>query len=114
MGDVLEFPTPKAQGMAFLESQLRDILSRKGADEQLIAFAVEQLVRVYGRINESEQYSFSVHLPDGLSQAETTGLQEEINAGLETVRRNNHALMLELVAQLVLAEVKLFQHERSP
>ena len=82
MGDVLEFPTPKAQGMAFLESQLRDILSRKGADEQLIAFAVEQLVRVYGRINESEQYSFSVHLPDGLSQAETNGLQEEIKAGL--------------------------------
>jgi hypothetical protein len=114
MGDVLEFPTPKAQGMAFLESQLRDILSRKGADEQLIAFAVEQLVRVYGRINESEQYSFSVHLPDGLSEAEKDTLHDEINAGLETVRSNNHALLLELVAQLVLAEVKLFQHERSP
>ncbi len=114
MGDVLEFPTPKAQGMAFLESQLRDILDRKGADEQLIAFAVEQLVRVYGRINDSEQYSFSVHLPDGLSDAARDTLHREINAGLETVRRNNHALMLELVAQLVLAEVKLFQHERSP
>ena len=114
MGDVLEFPTPKAQGMAFLQSQLRDILTRKGADEQLIAFAVEQLVRVYGRINESEQYSFSVHLPDGLSTKEKDALHQDINAGLETVRRNNHALLLELVAQLVLAEVKLFQHERTP
>lgn len=112
MGDVLEFPTPKAQGMAFLENQLSDILSRKGADEQLIAYATEQLVKVYGRINESEQYSFSVHLPDGLTEADKNALHDEINTGLENVRRNNHALLLELVAQLVLAEVKLFQHER--
>ena len=114
MGDILEFPAARAQGMAFLESQLRDILGRKGADEQLIAFAVEQLVKVYGRINESEQYSFSVHLPDGLSDTERDTLHAEINTGLETVRSNNHALLLELVAQLVIAEVKLFQHERSP
>lgn len=113
MGDILEFPAAKAQGMAFLESQLRDILDSKGADEQLIAFAVEQLVKVYGRINESEQYSFSVQLPEGLSSREKTTLEGEINAGLEGVRRNNHALMLELVAQLVLAEVKLFQHQRD-
>lgn len=113
MGDVLEFPTSRAQGMAFLESQLREILTHKGADEQLIAFAVEQLVRVYERINESEQYSFSVHLPEGLAQTEKDTLHGEINAGLETVRRNNHALLLELVAQLVLAEVKLFQHQRE-
>jgi len=113
MGDILDFPTSKAQGMAFLESQLRDILARKGADDQLIAFAVEQLVTVYARINDSEQYSVSVRLPDGLSGAEKSALQADITAGLEAVRRNNHALLLELVAQLVLAEVKLFQHRRD-
>ena len=113
MGDILNFPTSKAQGMAFLESQLREILARKGADEQLIAFAVEQLVRVYARINDSEQYSFSVRLPAGLSEAQKTILQADINKGLEAVRRNNHALLLELMAQLVLAEVKLFQHQRD-
>ena len=43
MGDLLEFPTPSAQGMAFLEARLRDILSAKGADEELIAFATHQL-----------------------------------------------------------------------
>jgi len=113
MGDILDFPTSKAQGMAFLESQLRDILARKGADDQLIDFAVAQLVKVYARINDSEQYSFSVRLPDGLSGKEKAALQADITTGLETVRRNNHALLLELVAQLVLAEVKLFQHQRD-
>ena len=113
MGDILDFPTPIAQGMAFLESQLRDILARKGADEQLIAFTVEQLVRVYAHVNGSEQYSFSVRLPEGLSEAQKRTLEDEINWGLESVRRNNHALLLELVAQLVLAEVRLFQHQRD-
>ncbi len=113
MGDVLEFPTPKAQGMAFLESQLRAILTAKGADEQLIDFATDQLTRVYERVNESEQYSFSVRLPEGLTDTEKSALQREINAGLEEVRRGNHALLLQLVAELVLAEVKLFQHQRD-
>lgn len=113
MGDVLEFPTPKAQGMAFLESQLRAILAAKGADEQLIDFATGQLTRVYERVNESEQYSFSVRLPEGLTDSEKSALRQEINAGLEDVRRSNHALMLQLVAELVLAQVRLFQHQRD-
>ena len=113
MGDILEFPTPKTQGMAFLESRLRAMLATKGADDQLIDFAVEQLVSVYGRVNASEQYSFSVRLPDGLSASAKDALHNEINAGLQSVRRNNHALLLELVAQLVLAEVQLFQHRRD-
>ena len=113
MGDVLEFPTPKAQGMAYLESQLRAILAAKGADEQLIDFATDQLTRVYERVNASEQYSFSVRLPDGLTERQKSALQQEINTGLEEVRRGNHALMLQLVAELVLAEVRLFQHRRD-
>lgn len=113
MGDVLDFPTPKAQGLAFLEAQLRDTLSARGADEQLIDYATEQLLKTYQRINESEQYSFSVRLPEGLTDAERTALQHEINAGLESVRQGNHALMLELVAQLVLTQVQLFQHQRD-
>ena len=113
MGDVLEFPTPKAQGMAYLENQLRTMLDAKGADEQLIDFAVQQLTSVYTRINDSEQYSFTVHLPDGMAEPDRAALQDDITAGLEDIRRANHALLLELVAQLVLAEVKLFQHQRD-
>ncbi|MGB1139757.1 MAG: hypothetical protein ACPG1A_02590 [Halioglobus sp.] len=113
MGDILEFPTPTVQGMAYLETQLRKMLDAKGADQQLIDFAAEQLTRVYGRVNEAEQYSFSVKLPDGLSEAEKSALKEEINVGLEGIRHGNHALLLQLVAELVLAEVKLFQHQRD-
>ena len=112
MGNILEFPSQQAQGLAFLERQLRQLLSAKGADEPLIDFAADQLTRIYSRINESEQYSFSIQLPDGLSEPQKDDLQLQITAGLEGIRKENHSLMLELVAQLVLAEVKLFQHER--
>ncbi len=113
MGDVLEFPSPQAQGLAFLDRQLRQLLATKGADPELIDFAVEQLKRTYTRINSSEQYSFSVQLPEGLSPQARDDLQLQINAGLEGIRQENHRLMLALVAELVLAEVQLFQHRRG-
>ena len=36
-----------------------------------------------------------------------------INQGLEEVRQENHVAMVKLVAQLVMAEVRLFQYERA-
>jgi hypothetical protein len=113
MGDILDFPSQHMQGMAFLERQLCELMTRKGADEHLIEFATDQLQRLYSRINTSEQYSFSVNLPDGLDIEEREALRAQINAGLEGIRKENHALLLEMVAQLVLAEVRLFQHERA-
>ncbi len=113
MADILEFPSRQAQGLAFLERELRALLATRGADERLIEFAVSQLTGTYTKLSESEQYDFSVELPASVSPAEGDQLYRQINAGLEGIRRENHALMVELVARLVLAELRLFQHERS-
>jgi hypothetical protein len=113
MGQILEFPSQQAQGLAFLDRQLRERLTLRGADPELIDFAARQLTRIYAELSASEQYSFQVTLPPGLDGAQSDALREQIEQGLEGVRRENHALMVKLVAQLVLAEVKLFQHERS-
>lgn len=112
MGNVLEFPSQQAQGLAFLDRQLRQRLTDKGADDELIDFATRTLTDIYSRINQSEQYSFSIHLPDGLEASQRDSLQLEINAGLEGIRKENHGLVLELVAKLVLAEVQVFQLSR--
>lgn len=113
MGDVLDFPSNQAQGLAFLERRLRDMLVARGADEPLIEFATAELNRIYSRIRESEDYSFSVALPEGLSDRQRSELESSINAGLEEIRRENHGLTLELVAQLLLTQVRLFEHERG-
>jgi hypothetical protein len=112
MGDVLEFPSQQAKGLAFLDQEIRQLLCSKGADDELIEFAASQLKAIYSRIKDSEQYSFTIRLPDGLSATQQTALQADIEAGLEDIRRDNHRLLVELVAQLVLAEVKGFQLSR--
>lgn len=113
MGDILEFPSQQTQGLAYLERELRDMLAARGADEPLIDFATGELSRIYKRICESEQYQFSIRLPDAVSSAERDMLQTQINTGLEGIRKENHSLTLELVAELLLAQVRLFQHERN-
>lgn len=113
MGNVLRFPSQQAQGLAYLEKQLRALMRSKGADETLINFAVEQLTSTYAQLSESEQYSFSVALPPHLSQQERQSVADQINQGLEGVRRENHAVLVRLAAALVLAEVKLFQQQRE-
>jgi hypothetical protein len=112
MGDILEFPSQRTQGLAFLDRQLRDLLTAKGADDQLVDFAARQLTSIYTQLSELEQYSFTVELPAQLGAQESADLYRQISAGLEGIRKENHALLIQMVAQLVLAKVRLFQHER--
>jgi hypothetical protein len=112
MGDILEFPSQQTQGLAFLDRQLRELLAAKGADDQLVDFAARQLTSMYAQLSGTEQYSFTVDLPAHLGAQESNTLYRQINAGLEGIRKENHALLVKMLAQLVLAEVRLFQHER--
>jgi hypothetical protein len=113
MGEVFEFPSQQVQGLAYLDRQLRNLLNSRGADHQLIDFAATQLTQIYAQLSQSEQYVFSLRLPETLSESDRNELSREINQGLEGVRRENHAAMVQLVAQLVMAEVRLYQHERA-
>ena len=113
MGDILEFPSQQSQGLVYLDRQLRELLIAKGADDQLVDFAAKQLTKMYAQLSESEQYSFTVELPAHLEPQESKKLYRQINDGLEGVRKENHALLVKMVAQLVLAQVRLFQHERN-
>ena len=113
MGRVLEFPSRQTQGLAYLERELRSLLESKGADQPLIDFATTQLTQIYGELSETEQYVFLLQIPKSLDESDREHLSSQINTGLEGIRRENHAMMVKLVAQLVLAQVKLYQHERA-
>jgi len=112
VGIVLEFPSQQAQGLAYLDTQLRNLLASKGADQKLIDFAAKILTQTYAELSESEQYSFSIALPASLNEKDSAELNRQINAGLEGIRAESHALMVKLVAQLVLTKLQLFQRER--
>ena len=112
MGDILKFPSQQVQGLAFLDRELRQLLAAKGADEKLIDFAASELTSMYAQLSKMEHYSFNVELPPILDREQGEQLYRQINAGLEGMRKENHALLVKLLAQLILAQVRLFQHER--
>ena len=63
MGKVFEFPSQQAQGLTYLDRELRCLLESKGADQALIDFAAKQLTRIYAELSDSEQYIFSLKIP---------------------------------------------------
>lgn len=112
MAQVLTFPSSQVQGFAFLERELRQLLEKKGADDELVEFAIEQLTGIYRKVSDAEQQDFSVALPEGLSPSQRNQLESDINVGVTQLLKHNHRLTLELVAQLLLTQVRLFQLER--
>ena len=112
MGDVLEFPSQRAQGLAFLDREVRQLLEAKGADAALVEFAAEQLTEIYAQLSEAEQYHFSLHLPAGLADDDRAALEQQLHRGLEGIRRDNHALLVNLVAQLVVEKMRVYELSR--
>ena len=113
MTNVLEFPSQRAQGLAFLDQQIRELLTARGADQELIDFAADTVKRVYERSIEAENYSFNVALPKGISDAGAEALRLSIKEGVERIRDENHAVVIRLIAELVMAEVRMFQARRE-
>ncbi len=68
---------------------------------------------IYQKISASEQQSISFSLPDGLNREQRDLIEKEVEGALGQVHSQNHRLLLELAAQLVLAQLRLFQSSRN-
>jgi hypothetical protein len=99
--------------MAFLEDQIREMLRARGADRELEDFAAAAVRDLYQQHVEAENYRFSLTLPDSISPDDAEQLRRDIQSGLESMREDNHAIVVRLIAELVLARVRIFQQERS-
>ena len=113
MATILQFPSQQVQGLAYLEEQLRDLLLARGADQELVDFAANTVSEVYQRNAQAENYDFSLQLPEGIDESSAEQLQEGIQAGIAGIQAENHAIIVRLIAELVLAEVKIFQYQRD-
>lgn len=113
MAEVLDFPSRESRAYAFLEEQLSELLTERGADAPLIAYASRALREVYSELADSGEHGFSVNLPAATTVAEAAQLQQQIGEGIDTLRQQHHDAMLKLAARLLLAELQLFQHRRQ-
>ena len=113
MAKVIEFPSQRAQGLAFLDQQIRELLKARGADEELVDFAARTVKQVYERSVAAEDYSFQVRLPESVTGPDAEALRQSIFEGVEKIRNENHAVVVRLIAELVMAEVRMFQASRE-
>lgn len=113
MAQILSFPSQRQRKLDYLDQQIRELLAERGADQELIDYAAEQLTTIYSRANQSENYQLDLELPAGISDADVELLTRRLDDGLNDFIQQNHAIMVELVAQLVLTRVQLFQCERG-
>jgi hypothetical protein len=113
MAQILQFPSAHTQGLAFLEDQLRELLRGKGADQELMDFAATTVRDIYQRNVEAENYTLSVSLPASVDQPGAALLEEQIQQGIDSIRAENHALVVRLIAELALERVQLFQLQRG-
>jgi hypothetical protein len=114
MAKILQFPSARIQGLSFLEEQLRELLRNKGADQELMDFAASTVRTIYQESAAAENYSFSLSLPECVDEAGAGELQEQIQQGIAEIRKENHAIIVRLIAELALARVQLFQLQRGP
>lgn len=112
MPKVLQFPSREKQAYQFLTEQLAALLSKKGADQELINHATQLLSKVYGEVEDAD-FSFSVDLPPGIDFEDAERLQQQIGEGVEALRKHHHSLTLKLAAKLLLTELKLYQQARD-
>jgi hypothetical protein len=113
MANILQFPSQQVQGLAYLEEQLKELLLARGADQELVDFAASTVSDVYQRNVTAENYDFSLSLPAVIDEPAAQQLQRAIETGIEGIRSENHAIIVRLIAELVLAEVKIFQYQRD-
>ena len=113
MADILQFPSQQTRGLAYLDRELRNLLAAKGADEALIDFAAAQLTSIYAEHGELGQHTFALQLPLGMDAKDVEDLRDQVNVALTHLRAENHRIIIQLIAQLVLAQVRIFQHERD-
>jgi hypothetical protein len=113
MAKILQFPSARIQGLSFLEDQLRELLRNKGADRELMDFAANTIRNIYEENVAAENYSFSLALPESVDEAGAIELQAQIEKGIGEIRRENHAVIVRLIAELALEKVQMFQLQRG-
>ncbi len=113
MGEVIDLPSRAEQGLAFLESEIRKMMTQAGDSEEAIAIALATLKDVYQRYGDLGQKSFTVTLPVELSAAQKEAIRAQIADGLDTVMTHHSHTINRLAAELVITKLKLFALQQA-
>lgn len=113
MAKIIEFPFKQIDESDKLENKLKAVLQSKGYDEDTIAFGVKKAKEIYHKTNKTNKYSFSIQLPDTISQEEANNIKEQIENGIKQLKDQAGNIIINLSSELVWAEIKLYLAKRE-
>ncbi len=113
MGDVIDLPSRAEQGLAFLETEIRKLMTEQGESEAAIKIALQTLKDVYQRYGELGKQSFTLSLPTSMNDTDKEHIREQINQGLQMIIEHHSHMLNRLAAELVITKVKLFELQQS-
>ena len=109
MAKILDFPSARIQGLSFLQNEVKHLLEQKGAGTDLQEFAAATVKDIYQRHVSAATTPFELRLPESIAAADASQLETQIATNLAALQAENHAVVVRLIAELTLTEVKLFQ-----
>lgn len=113
MGEVIDLPSRAEQGLAYLESEIRKMMTQAGDSEEAIEIALNTLKDVYQRYGDLGQKHFTVTLPASLSDEQREAVRAQISQGLETMLTHHSHTINRLAAELVITKIKLFEYQQA-
>lgn len=113
MGDVIDLPSRAQQGMAFLEQEIRKMMSEKGESDTAIELALETLKDVYTRYGDIGKLGFEIKLPSSLTQEQSADIYQQIDHGLHILIEEHSHIINRLAAELVMTKLKLFEEQEK-
>lgn len=96
----------------FVSDELSSLLRSKGADDELVQFAVQRQKELWQRHETLGKYGFEISLEAAMSNTNRETLVSQIQSGVEQVKSKLLSENYQLMAELLLAEIKLFQYQR--
>lgn len=109
MGKVIELPSKAAQGMAFLDAEIRKLMSEKGESEEAVELALSTLKDVYSRYEEIGNQGFAVKLPAQLNEEEVSDIRSQIELGIAKLTEEHRHIINLLAAELVMTKLALLK-----
>lgn len=110
MADIIDFS--KYKELAKVGDDLAKLLADLGADHDIIEFAIRRQKELHNQHQGLVQYAFSVSLNSPISEEDQKKLYSQVQQVIAQVNEKLVAENSRLTAQLLLAEIKLFQYER--
>lgn len=114
MSNVIDFKNFKSdQSLKEIQDSIQQVLVQKGADDEIVNFALSRAEELFKKYADLGDYSVSLSLNADVPLSEQEKLYSQVNQLIKQVQDKLSKANSDLLIELLFAEIKLFQYRRD-